>query len=235
MVKKLIFYMLTITLFLNLFSIQTKAIENSQEKVIYLTFDDGLSPKTTDLFIDILNENEVKGTFFVIGNTLEKNQQTLKRIIDCGHGLGLHTYSHEAKIIYKSKESFLDEMLQTQKLIEELTGKKVNIIRFPFGSKNRYFPLTNEWIDAVHNNNLKIYDWNVDTHDGEYPKNSSYNIYRSTISTKNNIILLMHCTSLNKNSAVALKETIKYYKSKNYRFKIIDDSTPELYSLNHKK
>lgn len=236
MLKKFIFYTLTIILFFNLLSVPVKATENLPlSKTIYLTFDDGISPKMTDTFIDILNEENVKGTFFVIGNTLETNKQTLKKLVDSGHGLGLHTYSHEAELIYKSKESFINEMIKTRKLIEQLTGQTTNIMRFPFGSKNHCFKLNDAWIDAIHENNMKIYDWNVDTHDGEHPNNSPYNIYKSTISTKDNIILLMHCTTLNKNSSIALKQTIKYYKDNNYTFKIIDDSTPEMYSFKSQK
>ncbi|MGL5575813.1 MAG: polysaccharide deacetylase family protein [Sarcina sp.] len=235
MFKKIIFYTLTAILFLNTLSIPVKASENSPSKVIYLTFDDGISPKMTDTFINILNNENVKGTFFVIGNTLESNQEILKKLVDSGHGLGLHTYSHEAHLVYHSKESFINEMIKTQEIIKNLTDQHINIIRFPFGSKNHCFKLNDEWIDTIHENNMKIYDWNVDTHDGEYPNNEPYNIYKSSISDKDNIILLMHCTSLNKNSAIALKQTIKYYKNKNYTFKIIDDSTPEMYSFKSKK
>ena len=235
MLKKFIFCFISLIVFLSFSNSLVFAEETTNEKLIYLTFDDGLSPHMTDTFIEILNEEGVKATFFVIGNTLEDNQLTLKKLVDSGHALGLHTYSHKGDLIYKSRSAFLDEMLKTQSIIKDLTGLTVNIIRFPFGSINHYFKLNQEWIDMLHDNNMKIYDWNVDTHDGDHYGNSPYNIFKATVDTKDTIILLMHCTELNKNSASALKETIKYYKEHGYTFKVIDDSTPEMYSFKNKK
>ncbi|MGL5069501.1 MAG: polysaccharide deacetylase family protein [Sarcina sp.] len=231
MLKKFIFYFISVILLLGISTTYVFSEETSLEKTIYLTFDDGLAPHMTDTFIDILDKENVKGTFFVIGNTLEENQHTLKKLVDSGHALGLHTYSHKGEIIYKSKENFLNEMIKTREIIKNLTGLDVNILRFPFGTRNYCFKLNQSWIDMLHNNNMKIYDWNVDTHDGSNPNMPPSNILKSSISTKDNIILLMHCTTLNKNSSIALKETIKYYKEKGYTFKVIDDTTPEMYSF----
>lgn len=201
------------------------------EKVIYLTFDDGISSHMTEEIIDILDSENVKGTFFLIGNTITHNPKCMKKLIDSHHGIGLHTYSHDKNKIYRSKEYFIEEMDKCNEALFQMTGTKSNIIRFPFGTNNNSFKLNKEWVDYIHSNNYKIYDWNVDTSDGCYPNKTPYKIYRDSISNKDYIILLMHATDLNKNSAVALTDVIKYYKKQGYTFKTIDNTTEEMYKL----
>ncbi|WP_297435861.1 polysaccharide deacetylase family protein [uncultured Clostridium sp.] len=201
------------------------------EKSIYLTFDDGISSKVTNEILNILESEGIKGTFFIMGNTLKENTTCLNRLINDNHAIGLHSFSHNRDILYSSKEAFINEMTKTNDLLLELTGTTSNIIRFPFGTYNDTFKLSKPFEIAVHDNNFKIYDWNVDSLDGQNPYNTAYNIYKNSISKKDNIILLMHCTDLNKNSVVALKQIIDYYKSNNYVFKTITTDTPEMYKL----
>lgn len=209
-------------------------LENIQ-KSIYLTFDDGLSNHVTGEVVDILNAENVKGTFFLIGETLKTNPNTLKKIVDSDHSIGLHTYSHERNKIYKSKEAFIDEMNKCNDILFDMTGTKSYIIRFPFGSNNASFRLNKNWEKYIHDNGYKIFDWTVDTNDGSYPNKSPYKIYKSSISTDSNIILLMHTTDLNKNSVLALKDIIKYYKDHGYIFKKITTETEEIYKLKNEK
>ncbi|MGL5820247.1 MAG: polysaccharide deacetylase family protein [Sarcina sp.] len=214
------------------------AISNNLENVpnkIYLTFDDGISPQLTKQFVDMLNKHEVKGTFFLIGNTLVDNQKDLKELVNSGHAIGVHSFTHESHLLYKSKDAFIKEMIKTRDEIENLTGIKTNLLRFPFGSKNNVFRLDKDLEQRLHDLNFRIFDWNVDTNDGVYPNNSPYKIYKASLSDKNEIILLMHCTSLNKNSLIALDDIIPHYKNKNYSFEILTDETPEIYSLKNAK
>lgn len=81
----------------------------------------------------------------------------------------------------------------------------------------------------LHENNLKIYDWNVDSTDGANHTASPSTYIKHAKSDKNNIILLMHCGYMNKNSAKALPEVIKYYKDKGYTFKAISSDTDEMF------
>ncbi|WP_055070886.1 polysaccharide deacetylase family protein [Clostridium massiliamazoniense] len=203
-------------------------LEN-QPKVIYLTFDDGPS-SNTDKILDILKEEEVCGTFFLMGKLINNSPTTVKRIFDEGSAIGLHSFSHE-RCIYNSKEKFLEEMLKTQKIIENIIGEKVCIIRFPFGTNNMSFKLKNDWVTLLHENSLKIYDWTQDTGDGTNVNLAPNLIFKNSISKDNNIVLLMHCAEANNNSVKALPEIIKYYKSKGYEFKTITPDTPELYKV----
>lgn len=207
-----------------------KNCENNEEKIIYLTFDDGPSTKVLPDILDTLEKEDVKGTFFIIGNEIKGREDILKRIHKDGHSIGLHSFTHEKKKLYSSNEEFLNEMLKTQSLINDIVHIKPTILRFPFGCNNTYYKLNPSLINLLHKNNLKVYDWNVDSGDGTNHKASPNTYVKNSKSNKNSIILLMHCGTINKNSAKALPEIISYYKSKGYVFKKITSSSPEYFN-----
>lgn len=225
--------MKTLFKFITLFTIILLSIFNISsynkiiEKEIYLTFDDGPGANITKQTLDILKESQVCATFFLIGNQVKDEPQLVKRMVDEGHSLGIHSMTHNRNSLYSSNESFLKEMKLCQSTIYDTTGIKSNILRFPFGCNNNSYKLKKNLVDLLHQNSLKIYDWNVDTTDGANPHSSPDLFVKNSISNKNRIILLMHCGILNKNSPKALKSIIKYYKDKGYSFKKIDDNTPE--------
>lgn len=201
----------------------------SSQKVIYLTFDDGPSNDITNKILDILKENEIKATFFLIGNQIDDCRDVMLRIRDEGHSIGLHTYTHKFKRIYSSREAFVKEMIKCKDKIEEVTGVSSNIIRFPGGSQKH---LSNAFMERLHNCNFKIYDWNMETTDGLTPKASPDKLYREATKGSeelSTIILLLHCDYTHKNTCRALPRIIKYYKAKGYEFKAITEDTPELY------
>lgn len=210
----------------NIFPFSTYAKE---EKIIYLTFDDGPGGKVTESILDILKIENVSATFFLIGEQIKGQESQVNRIINEGHSIGLHSMTHDKCNLYSCNENFLQEMLESQKVIEEVTGKKITILRFPFGSNNNTYHLKESLVNLLHDNNLKIYDWNVDSTDGANPYGSPYNIIKNAKSDKENIILLMHCGNINKNSAVALPEVIKYYRDNGYIFKAITEDTQEMF------
>lgn len=203
----------------------------NEEKSIYLTFDDGISSKVTPMILDVLKKENVKGTFFLIGNTLDEHSEVLNRMYKEGHSLGLHSYSHERNLLYNSKDAFIKEMLKTQAKIKEITGVQSTILRFPFGTRNNSFRINAAWETAIHNNNLKIYDWNVDSNDGTNPSLSANCLLKNSKSKEKTVILLMHCTDLNKNSSIALKSIIDYYRNEGYTFKQITEETEEMYTF----
>lgn len=243
MFKKFTIYNILITIILSIILPCTSVLaeekdspaESSESKVIYITFDDGISCKITPKILDTLKKEEVPATFFLIGETLDDNQDILKRMVDEGHSVGLHTYTHERNKIYRSKEAFLDEMLKTQNKIYEITSVKTNILRFPFGVNNTSFHINKDWETFLHNKGFMIYDWNVDTADGANPKSSVSTIYKKAMSDQPHIILLMHCTNLHNNTSAALPKIIKHYKDAGYEFKKIDETTPEMYRIHNKK
>jgi peptidoglycan/xylan/chitin deacetylase (PgdA/CDA1 family) len=200
------------------------------EKVIYLTFDDGPSYVITSRVLDTLKEKEVKATFFVVGNKIEGREDILKRINEEGHALGLHTYSHKYKQIYSSVDKFIEEMDSTAKEVDRVLGFTPKAIRFPGGSK----PFLNfDLLEKLHEREYKIYDWNASLSDG-----LNYNISTDRLvkeahkvvgGDNSKVFLLLHCDQTNKATAKALPIIIDYYKNLGYQFKIINEDTPEYY------
>lgn len=225
--------LLPITVFTLIFSIIinyfSPPIYAEEKKIIYLTFDDGPGGKVTTKILDILKEENVPATFFVIGSQIIGQEDLLNRINDEGHSIGLHSMSHDKAKLYSSNESFLKEMFEVKSIIKDATDVDTNILRFPFGVNNNSYKLQESLVNLLHENNLKIYDWNVDSTDGanSYATPSLY--IKNATSDKSPIILLMHCGYINKNSVIALPEIIKFYKSQGYEFKKITDDTPELF------
>jgi peptidoglycan/xylan/chitin deacetylase (PgdA/CDA1 family) len=201
---------------------------NNESKVIYLTFDDGPSYLITNRILDILKEKQVKGTFFVVGNQIKDREKILKRIYVEGHSIGLHTYTHKYKKIYKSEEAFIEEMRKTSDEINSVIGISPTIIRFPSGSKRR---LNDDFLEKLHKEKYKVFDWNANLSDGITPNLSCEILYRNAIKLKNHhlVILLMHCNADNKKTCDTLPRIIEHYKSIGYVFKTITDETPEYY------
>lgn len=197
------------------------------EKVVYLTFDDGPTPKITEDILDVLKAQDVKATFFIVGKEIKGRESILKRIYEEGHGIGLHTYSHNFKMIYKNPESFIMEMKKTESAINETLGTHLTlpIIRFPGGSAGRLNP---SFYKMLCDHGYLIFDWNVDLKDGikgnlsptEFLANSKKCMDRSS-----RRIILAHCNSNNQNTCKALDDIIAYYKDQGYTFKAIDSST----------
>ncbi|MBU3093158.1 polysaccharide deacetylase [Clostridium sp. CF011] len=198
-------------------------------KFVYLTFDDGPTYVVTDALLDVLKKQNVKATFFIVGKEIQGKESILKRIYNEGHGIGLHTYSHNFKKIYRSTDEFIYEMKKDSNKIEEVTGFAPKVIRFPGGSAKR---LNASNLEKLHKNNFKVYDWNVNLSDGINPNLSVSQLIKNSKIIKGNknvAILLMHCNFNNKNTVKALPEIIKYYLDSGYEFKVITEDTPEYY------
>lgn len=133
---------------------------------VYLTFDDGPS-KYTEEILDILDEYQVKATFFVVGKEGNTAEALLKKIVDNGHSLGMHSYSHEYGKIYESVESFAADFQKLQDYLYEVTGVKSTIYRFPGGSSNVVSDIDmQEFADYLEEQGVTFYDWNISSGDG---------------------------------------------------------------------
>jgi peptidoglycan/xylan/chitin deacetylase (PgdA/CDA1 family) len=227
--KKTISFVLIIISIINCQNLLTRKAQADEKKVIYLTFDDGPAGKVTTNILDILKTESVPATFFLIGDQIKGQENLIKRMYDEGHSLGLHSMSHKRNALYHSNEAFLKEMLDTQDIINSIVGIKPTILRFPFGCNNNCYKITQSMVDLLHQNNLKIYDWNTDSGDGAHPNANPSMFIKNSKSDKDYIVLLMHCAYMSKNSVKALPTIIKYYKDNGYEFKAIDENTPEEY------
>lgn len=191
--------------------------ETATKKIVYLTFDDGPSDRVTPKILDVLKENNVKATFFIVGKNAEKRKYLVKREIEEGHSVGVHSYSHVYSEIYASTESLLNDIDKCNRIIGEVAGKPSALYRFPGGS----YGLSASFIDAVTEHGMKYYDWNSSTRDAELFNATPDQLYKAAVTTQkddSNIILLSHDTT-NKTATVdALKLIIEHYKSLGYAF-----------------
>ena len=189
----------------------------AEEKTVYLTFDDGPTKYLTDEILDILEENEVMATFFVIGKMANENQSVLKRIYNDGHTVALHGYSHEYKKIFSSPIELEKDILKCIDTLENLLPEfKAKYFRFPGGSHK----LSNRLKNVPKNLNLTTIDWNATIGDGEY-NDGSVETYKKeflkTVKDKNKVVLLMHDTK--KNTAKCLPYFIDYFIENGYSFR----------------
>lgn len=227
--KKSILLTIIFTTIINFQNFTNVIVHADEKKIVYLTFDDGPAGKVTKDILDILKQDSIPATFFVIGNQIKGQETVIKRMYDEGHSIGLHSMSHRKDCLYCSNESFLKEMLDTQELINSIVGFKPTILRFPFGCNNSCYKISQSMVDLLHENNFKIYDWNTDSGDGAHPNANPSKFVRNSKSDKDYVVLLMHCAYMSKNSVKALPDIIKYYKDNGYEFKVIDENTPEEY------
>lgn len=143
----------------------TDVIYEGKRKV-YLTFDDGPSMYTDDI-LDILDQYDVKATFFVVGKEDEKSREALQEIVRRGHSLGMHSYGHKYKELYESVESFGEDFEKLQRYLQEVTGVKCRLYRFPGGSSNTVSSVDmHEFADYLTQQDVIFYDWNISSGDG---------------------------------------------------------------------
>ena len=213
-------FFLAIALFLALSSgkIYEKTVFSFAEtKTVYLTFDDGPSSRVTPLVLDVLKQENVPATFFLIGSEIEGREEIVKRIQTEGHAIGIHTFSHEYKKIYASKEALLSDIEKTGRKIEALTGFFPTLYRFPGGS----FSVRTELKKAVKEAGYTYIDWNCCCRDEELSHPTAEQLFKATVRTaqgKNQIVLLCHDSTAHLATAEALPAIISHFKGEGYVF-----------------
>jgi peptidoglycan/xylan/chitin deacetylase (PgdA/CDA1 family) len=188
-------------------------------KSVYLTFDDGPSDKVTPKILDILDEEDVKATFFIIGQNAERRPYLIERMYNSGHTIAVHSYTHDYKQIYASKENLLKDIADCNKVIHSIIGEYSAVYRFPGGS----FGLRKELIDAVTEKGYRYVDWNASLRDAEIWNATPEQLINAAITSSsdyNNIVLLAHDSTTKSSTAEALRTIIKYYKDNGYSFDI---------------
>lgn len=140
--------------------------ERTAEHKVYLTFDDGPG-KYTEEILDILDQYQVKATFFVVGKEGERAEELMRAIVEGGHTLGMHSYSHDYSEIYRSVEDFAADFERLQDYIYEVTGVKSTVYRFPGGSSNTISDIPmQEFAGYLETRGVEFYDWNISAGDG---------------------------------------------------------------------
>ncbi len=106
------------------------------ENYISITFDDGPNPEFTPKVLSLLKEYGAKATFFLIGKNAEKYPELVQQIINEGHTIGSHSFSHSKNFGFFSTEKVAAELKQTNSILKEITGKELKLFRPPFGVTN---------------------------------------------------------------------------------------------------
>lgn len=203
----------------------TSGEPNPDEKVVYITIDDGPSSETSKL-LDILDQYNAKATWFVTAQYQEGStlKDTLKQIHDRGHAIGVHTFSHEYKSIYSSVDAYMDDYNKMNAIIKSATGESSDIFRFPGGSNAGYNKkIRTKLLQHVTDEGLVYYDWNAFTGDTE-------GLSKSEMITKavkecgynNKAILLMHDVPGRDRVVEALPDILSALQDKGYEFRALD-------------
>lgn len=133
---------------------------------VYLTFDDGPSKYTYDI-LDILDRYDVKATFFVVGKERNSDKAAMQEIVNRGHTLGMHSYSHKYSEIYNSLEDFSEDYKKIRDYLYEVTGVESTVYRFPGGSSNSVSDIDmREFADYLDMQGVRFFDWNISSGDG---------------------------------------------------------------------
>ena len=187
------------------------------EKVVYLTFDDGPSDRVTPKILDILKEEKVKATFFIVGTAAENRKYLLEREFSEGHTVAVHSYTHQYSSIYSSAANLIADIDRCNEIIKSVTGSYSTLYRFPGGS----YGLNRELIEAVNAHGMKYVDWNASICDAEYYEAPCEILYANAVESskgRDRVILLAHDATTKSTTAQVLKDIIKYFKNQNYKF-----------------
>ncbi|MBE5828376.1 MAG: polysaccharide deacetylase [Butyrivibrio sp.] len=184
-------------------------------RYVYLTFDDGPSIYTDEI-LDILAEYDVKATFFVCGKPDAKYTDSYKRIVDEGHTLGMHSYSHKYSDIYSSVDAFSEDLKKLKHFLYDTTDVLPRYYRFPGGSSNKVTQVDiHELMDVLETEGVTYFDWNVSAGDDRAgaTKDTIYNNIVGNIPKFKHCIVLMHDAADKKSTVEALPEVIEAIKA----------------------
>ncbi len=164
-------------------------------KTMYLTFDDGPYMENTERVLEVLKKRNIKATFFLVGENVERNPEMAKRIAQEGHTIGIHCYSHDYKAIYESVDSYVEDFEKAYGLIKEVTGVEAKFFRFPGGSVNAYNKkVCNAIAEEMTKRGFIYYDWNASLEDAVKDPKPEQLIANAlgSIQGKDHVVVLAH-------------------------------------------
>ena len=210
-------------------------VRKDGKKIVYLTFDDGPSTTNTPEVLKILDKYNIKGTFFVTGNSIsagDKSKELLKQIVKNGHAIGNHTYSHDYKYLYPNRKmnvnNIMSDINKNENLMKEVLGEdfSTKVVRFPGGywSWQDRTPMKEKMIQE----GIQNIDWNALNGDAEGKKKNADELVEFAKKSvedlgpnADNVVVLMHDTYGKEETVKALPRIIEYLQSKGFEFKSI--------------
>ena len=207
------------------FIYKVSSLTSGEEKIAYLTFDDGPNAEITPKILDILKAENVKASFFVIGKAVEAHPEIVKRAYEEGHYIANHGYSHDNSVLYESSESFKNEIEKTDSAIGEaigIKGYRSHIFRFPNGYMSPlYKEKKKEALPLLSKMNYAYIDWNCLNNDSmqKYTETQLLENLKKSAQGKGTLVVLMHDTNDVSDSSVVLKASIAYLRAQGYEFR----------------
>ncbi|WP_239004710.1 polysaccharide deacetylase [Paenibacillus tepidiphilus] len=202
------------------------APEQKSPKMVYLTFDDGPSAITPKV-LDILREQKIKATFFVLGEQARTRPELINALWEQGHAIGNHTYNHNYSDLYSGFTRFWTQIKQTEEVLREITGSRPQLVRAPGGTYGHF--------DAAYFSLMKqagytVMDWTVDSGDSRRRGVPAADIVRDSLEGlgDSEVILLLHDGGGHEESVKALPEIIRRYKAAGYSFGVLDNSVRQV-------
>ncbi|MGG0718049.1 polysaccharide deacetylase family protein [Robertmurraya massiliosenegalensis] len=197
-------------------------------KMVTLTFDDGPDPRFTPQILDILRENEIKATFFLMGARAEAYPELVKQIVEDGHIIGNHTYWHPNLVEEEDVNVLQREVTRTESSLANLIAYRTKLFRAPYGFLN------NELVEKLRDMNYKVVVWSVDSLDWQEspPDQITYNVLSNI---HPGAIILMHDGAAwnedRTNTVRSLRQIIPAIKEQGLEFATV----PELLNIPYQK
>lgn len=198
------------------------------ERTVYLTFDDGPDPDVTPAILDILREEDIKATFFVVGTQVEKAPATLKQVYDEGHAIGNHSYNHIYRELYSSPSDYIGQLSRNDFIIKSVIGVRPLISRAPGGSAGSF---TKAYWEALKEAGYVDVGWNI--YSGDASRLKAADLVASIADQVekrpflwNHAIVLLHDGRGHEETAKALPEIIRIFKDRGFEFRIVNLETP---------
>lgn len=184
-----------------------------KNKWVAITFDDGPNSEITPKILQLLEAYKAKATFFCIGKHVEAQPDLVKRIIELGHTVGNHTYSHSSSTGFYSKQAIIDEIAKTDDLILQCIGKKSNLFRPPFGVTN---PAISK---AIATTKHHVIGWNIRSLD-TVKKDPKKVLKRITKRIKPGAVILLHDSK--KITVSVLEQLLLFLQENGYQSVTVD-------------
>lgn len=212
-----------------------KVANKSEKNTVYLTFDDGPSAKTLEV-LDVLKEHKIKATFFMVYRGGDESKEITQRVIDEGHTIGIHSYSHDYEKIYASVDAYLKDFDKLWSYLKDEFGYECKVFRFPGGSINTYnLNVYNRIAPEMYRRGFTFYDWNASAEDATAGQVGAREIERAIIKEvrrNDSSIVLMHDSADKDSTVSSLSKIIGTLKSDGYTFKTLNNSVAPLTFIN---
>ncbi len=182
--------------------------DSSAINQIFLTFDDGPDQNYTPKILSVLKEENALATFFVSGVKAKRNAKLIKQIYQEKHEIGIHSFIHE-RLFFQSKTYIYDQLNQSKKIIEEITGRSVRFFRPPFGV------FSPRLIKVCSELNLKLVMWSLMTYDFDERLSDQSILKLISSQAKHGEIIVFHDGHVNSTrTAKILQAAIRMMKEK---------------------